>query len=74
MMPRRKLANAVCQQFDPELAESDPNTFDQKVRNLTRKFGRLKHGELFQCAAEWGSGKNQEILSFAKPGRGRRFA
>ena len=55
----------------PELKE-EPEKFSQQVRNFARHFGRLKHGELFECAAEWGIGRNQEITFFAKPGRGRR--
>ena len=71
-MSRIKLASAVCQKLGPELKEEESEKFDQQVRALARHFGRLKHGELFECAAEWGIGRNQEILSFAKPGRGRR--
>jgi hypothetical protein len=72
-MPRKELAHAVCQRLNPNLEESDPELFGHKVRNQARQFGRLTHGELFQYAAEWGKGKNQEILSFAKPGQGRRI-
>ncbi len=71
-MSRTKLASAVCQKLGPELKEEESEKFDQQVRNLARHLGRLKRGELFECAAEWGIGRNQEILSFAKPGRGRR--
>ena len=69
MMPRKELAIAVQRELVPDLEKSDPKTFDQKVQSLTRQLGRLKHGELFQYAAESGKGKNQEILSFSKPGR-----
>ena len=71
-MSRTELAHAVCQQLDPDLEQKEPKMFSQNVRNLARQFGRLSHGELFQYAAEWGSGKNQEILNFAAPGRGCR--
>jgi hypothetical protein len=71
-MDRKDLARAVCQQLHPGLEKNEPESFRQGVQNLSRKFGRLKHGELFEYAAERGSGRNQEILSFAKPGRGRR--
>ena len=70
-MSRKKLARAVCQKLGPELKEEESEIFDQQVRALARHFGRLKHGELFECAAEWGIGRNQEITFFAKPGRGR---
>ena len=69
-MSRTELANSVWQRLDPDLEEKDQNTFARNVRNLTRVFGRLRSGELSQYAAERGTGKNQEILSFAKPGRG----
>ena len=72
-MSRRKLAIAVWRKLDPDLEEKDSNTFDRNVQNLTRQFGRLKHGDLFKCAAEGGRGKKPEILSFTAPGRGRRF-
>lgn len=71
-MSRTNLASAVCRKLGPELKEKEPEKFDQQVRNLARHFGRLKHGELLGCAAERGSGRNQEILTFAAPGRERR--
>ena len=36
--------------------------------------GRLKPGELFQYAVEWGSGRTREIHSISKPGQGSRVA
>lgn len=71
-MSRMELAHAVYKQSDPNLEQREPEKFDQKVRNLARQFGRLRHGELFRYAAEWGSGKNQEILNFAMPERDSR--
>ena len=72
LSPRAKLAKAVGRKLDPDLEEKDPNTFVRNAKSLARHFGRLKSGELTRYAAEWGSGKNQEILGFAKPDRGRR--
>jgi hypothetical protein len=74
LMTRTDLALAVCQQLDPDLEQKEPEQFAQNVRNLTRQFGRLKHGELFQYAAKWGSGRTREIHSFSKPGQGSRVA
>jgi hypothetical protein len=59
-------------EFNSELERSNPNKFDVEVRTLARKLGRIKRGKLCEYATEWGTGKDQEILSFAKPGRGRR--
>jgi hypothetical protein len=72
MTPRKELAISVQRELVPDLEKSDPKTFDQKVQSLTRQFGRLRNGDLFECAVEWGSGRTHEILSFAKPGRLRR--
>ena len=74
LMTRTDLALAVCQQLDPDLEQKEPEQFAQNVRNLTRQFGRLTHGELFQYAAKWGSGRTREIHSFSKPGQGSRVA
>ena len=74
LMTRKDLALAVCQRLDPDLEQKEPEQFAQNVRNLTRQFGRLKHGELFQYAAKWGSGRTREIHSFFKPGQGSRVA
>ena len=74
LMTRTDLTLAVCQQLDPDLEQKEPEQFAQNVRNLTRQFGRLTHGELFQYAAKWGSGRTREIHSFSKPGQGSRVA
>jgi hypothetical protein len=66
-MSRGNLAAAVLQKLEPVLEDDEPEKFKQHVLKLARRFGRLRDGELFRCAAEWGSGKNQEILSFAMP-------
>ena len=46
----------------------------ERLWNLTRQFGRLTRGELFQYAVKWGSGRTREIHSFSKPGQGSRVA
>ena len=68
---RKELATAVWRKLDPDFEEREPGKFRQQVRNLARYFGRLKHGELAECAAKRGEGRDQEILSFSAPGRGR---
>jgi hypothetical protein len=71
-MTRVELAKAVRLELDPDLEQNEPEMFDLDVRNLARQLGRLSDGELFRFAAKRGTGRKQEILSFAKPDRGRR--
>ena len=71
-MTRTKLAKAVSRKLEPDLEENETEKFQQQVRTLARQFGRLKDGELFECAAERNTTINREILSFVKPTRGRR--
>jgi hypothetical protein len=71
-MSRTDLATAVCRELGPEIEANEPKKFAQWVQAMARHFGRLKHGELYECAATFGTGKNKEIHTFAAPGRSRR--
>ena len=66
-MRRKDLAREVCRRLSRDPEQEDPEMFSQRVNTVAREFGRLKRGVLFQCAADRGTGKKQEILSFANP-------
>ena len=71
-MRRKDLAREVCRRLSQDLEQDDPEKFRLLVNTVARDFGRMKRGELFQCAADRGVAPNHEILSFNTPNQQSR--